>query len=143
MSDVPERVQFDTKIAVVVRDDLESWQACNVTAFMVAGVAATAPETVGAAYEDGSGNRCLPMFRQPVLVYGASAEQLRRTYERAMRRAVPIAIYTEELFGTYHDIANRAAVAAVPAGALNLVGLALHAERRVVNKIVDGLAFLR
>jgi hypothetical protein len=36
-----------------------------------------------------------------------------------------------------------AAVAAVPAGALNLVGLVLHAERRAVDTIVDGLAILR
>jgi hypothetical protein len=138
-----ERVQFDTRIAVVVRDDLAAWQACNVTAFMVAGIAATAPETIGEEYRDGSGNSYLPMFRQPVLVYGATAAGLRGTYERAMRREVRVAIYTEELFTTYDDAANRAAVAAVPAEALNLAGLALHADRRAIGKIVDGLAFLR
>ena len=143
MTEIPARIQFDTKIAVVVRDDLATWQACNVTTFMVAGIAATAPETIGEEYQDGSGNRYLPMFRQPVLVYSATAAELRRTWERAQRRDVRCAIYTEDLFTTYHDEANRAAVAAVPADALNLVGLALHTERRAIDKIVDGLAFLK
>ncbi|HYI15933.1 MAG TPA: DUF2000 family protein [Thermomicrobiales bacterium] len=142
MTVVPDRITFDTKIAVVVRDDLATWQACNVTAFTVAGIAATTPETIGEEYEDGSGQRYLPMFRQPVLVYSASAAELRRTHERAVRRNVRAAIYTEDLFTTYYDAANRAAVAAVPTDALNLVGLALHAERRVVDKIVAGLSFL-
>jgi hypothetical protein len=29
---------FDTKVAVVVRDDLETWQRMNVTAFLVSGM---------------------------------------------------------------------------------------------------------
>lgn len=32
---------FDTKIAVLLRDDLASWQRLNVTAFLVSGLAAT------------------------------------------------------------------------------------------------------
>jgi len=143
MTEIPDRIPFDTKIAVVVRDDLATWQACNVTAFTVAGIAATAPETIGEEYQDGSGNRYLPMFRQPVLIYSASAAELRRTWERALRRDARCAIYTEDLFTTYHDEANRAAVAAVPSDALNLVGLSLYAERRTVDKIVDGLSFLK
>ncbi|SFQ39113.1 Protein of unknown function [Amycolatopsis rubida] len=31
--------RFDTKIAVLLRDDLASWQRLNVTAFLVSGVA--------------------------------------------------------------------------------------------------------
>ena len=30
--------QFDTKVAVVVRDDLATWQRLNVTAFLISGV---------------------------------------------------------------------------------------------------------
>jgi hypothetical protein len=50
------------------------------------------------------------------------------------------AIYTKELFSTGHDAANRAAVAAMPTDALDLVGLALHAERKAVDSAVKGLA---
>ena len=132
-------MQFDTKIAVVLRDDLAVWQKANVTAFLVSGIAGTAPETVGEPYVDGSGNRYLPMFRQPVLVYGSDGAGLRRAYERALSRGIELAIYTNELFTTGHDGANRAAVAAVPAEELDLVGIALRAERKLVDKVVDRL----
>ena len=33
------KVQFDTKIAVVVRQDLAVWQKLNVTAFTISGIA--------------------------------------------------------------------------------------------------------
>lgn len=132
-------VQFATRIAVVLRDDLAVWQKANVTAFLVSGIAGTAPKTVGLPYADASGNRYLPMFRQPVLIYVADADALRRAYERAMQREVELAIYTQELFTTGHDEANRAAVAAVPAEGLDLVGIAMRADRKLVDKVVDRL----
>jgi hypothetical protein len=46
-------MQFDTKIAVVIRSDLEAWQKLNVAAFLAGGIAAAFPECVGDAYEDG------------------------------------------------------------------------------------------
>jgi hypothetical protein len=134
-------VQFDTKIAVVLRDDLAVWQAVNVTAFVVSGIAGTVPGVVGEPYRDGSGNEYLPMFVQPVLVYQADAAGVRRAYERAVSRGVTPAIYTRELFETGHDEANRAAVAAVAADELDLVGIALRAERKTVDKVVDRLRF--
>lgn len=134
-------MQFETKIAVVLRDDLAGWQETNVTAFLVSGIAATVPGVVGEPYADASGNEYLPMFVQPVLVYQADAAGLRRAYERAMSRGVTPAIYTHELFATGHDEANRAAVAAVAADDLDLVGVAVRAERKVVDKIVDRLRF--
>jgi hypothetical protein len=132
-------MRFDTKIAVVLRDDLAVWQKANVTAFLVSGIAATAPETVGERYSDASGNSYLPMFRQPVWVLVADAAGLRRAYDRAMQREVELAIYTHELFATGHDDANRAAVAAVPAEKLDLVGIAMRADRKLVDKVVDKL----
>ena len=35
------------------------WQKLNVTAFLVAGIAAAAPENIGNQYEDGSDNKCM------------------------------------------------------------------------------------
>jgi hypothetical protein len=132
-------MQFDTKLVVVLRDDLEVWQKANVTAFLVSGIAGTDPGTVGEAYVDGSGVRYLPMFRQPVLVYAADAPGLRRAYERARAREVELAIYTRELFATGHDEANRDAVAAVPSAELDLVGIAFRAERKTADKVLDRL----
>jgi hypothetical protein len=134
-------MQFDTKIAVILRDDLAVWQRTNVTAFLVSGIAGTVPGVVGEPYRDASGNEYLPMFVQPVLIYEADGAALRRAYERAMSRGLTPAIYTRELFETGHDEANRAAVAAVPADDLDLVGLAFRAERKAVDKVVDRLRF--
>jgi hypothetical protein len=134
-------VQFDTKIAVVLRDDLVTWQKTNVTAFLVSGIAGTVPDVVGEPYRDGSGNEYLPMFVQPVLVYEADAQALRRAFERAVSRGVTPAVYTQELFATNHDEANRAEVAKVAAENLDLVGIAFRAERKTVDKIVDRLRF--
>ena len=132
-------MQFDTKIAIVLRDDLAGWQKANVTAFLVSGIAATVDGVVGEPYRDGSGNDYLPMFRQPVLVFGGDRAAIRRAYERAMQRDVELAVFTHDLFSTSHDEANRAAVAAVAEADLDLVGIAFRAERKTVDKVVDRL----
>ena len=134
-------MQFDTKIAVVLLDDLAVWQKTNVTAFLVSGIAGTVPGVVGKPYRDATGNEYLPMFVQPVLVYEADGDAIRRAYERAMSRGVTPAVYTRDLFETNHDDANRAAVAVVAADDLDLVGIAVRAERKTVDKIVDRLRF--
>jgi len=134
-------MQFDTKIAVVIRADLEPWQKLNVASFLAGGVAAAFPECIGDAYEDGSGTPYLALIGQPILIYGADRAALSRALERALARNVTPALYTEDMFATTHDAANRAAVKAVGRGDLNLVGLALRAERKVVDKILDGLKF--
>jgi hypothetical protein len=132
-------MQFDTKLVVVLRDDLLVWQKANVTAFLVSGIAGSDPATVGEPYVDGSGVEYLPMFRQPVLVYGADAAGLRRAYARARSGEVELAIYTHDLFATGHDEANRAAVAAVASDELDLVGIAFRAERKTADKVLDKL----
>jgi hypothetical protein len=134
-------VQFDTKIVVVLRDDLVAWQKINAAAFLVSGIAGTVDGVVGEPYRDGSGEEYLPMFVQPVLVYEADRSALRRAFERARGRGVTPAIYTHELFTTNHDDANRAAVARFPTADLDLVGIAFRAERKTVDKIVDRLRF--
>jgi hypothetical protein len=134
-------LQFDTKIAVVLRDDLAGWQKINAAAFLVSGIAGTVDGVVGEPYRDASGNDYLPMFVQPVFVYQADHGALRRAFERARSRGVMPAVYTQELFTTNHDEANRAAVAAVPTAELELVGIAFRADRKNVDKIVDCLRF--
>ncbi len=131
-------MRFDTKIAIVVREDLETWQKLNVTAFLSAAIGAASDGVIGEPYEDGSGHKYLAMLVQPVMVFRASAEQIRAAYERAVARDARLAIFTEELFATDNDVDNRAAVAVVPTAELRLVGLALHEDRRVVDKVLRG-----
>jgi len=132
-------VRFDTKIAVIVRADLPVWQRLNMVAFVASGIATSEADIVGEPYEDASGVRYLPMFRQPVLVFSATGEQLRATYKRARGRELPMAVFTDELFITGHDEANRAAVRAVASDDLRLAGIALRARRKQVDSVVKGL----
>jgi hypothetical protein len=136
-------MRFDTKIAIAVRDDLAIWQKLNVTAFLASGLGTALPEVIGQPYQDHSGHQYLPMFRQPVLVYAGSAEQLSAVHRRALARELATAIYTEELFKTGNDDDNRAAVAAVPGSELNLAGLAIYGRRNDVDKIIKGLPLHR
>ena len=131
---------FSTKIAVVLRDDLELWQKLNVTAFTVSGIAGTTEGILGEAYEDADGATYLPMIVQPILIYEAGAEKLRTIYTRARSREVRFSIFTEDLFATPDDEANRAAVKAVKSDDLALVGLALRADRGVIDKIFKGVS---
>jgi len=139
MSEPP--VKFATKIAIVIRNDLETWQKLNVAAFLSSGIAAAFPASIGASYEDASGTHYHALLGEPILIYGADRAALARALERALARNVKAALYTEEMFATTHDAANRAAVKTVLRTELNLVGLAFRAERKLIDKIVDGLKF--
>src|ERR1700738_3723512 len=134
-------MQFDTKIAVVIRTDLEVWQKLNVAAFLPSGIAAAFSECIGEPYQDGSGTQYLSLIGQPILIYGADRPALAPALARALARHGQPAVYTEDMFKTTHDAANREVVKAVIRAELNLVGLAMRAERKVIDKIVDGLKF--
>lgn len=129
----------ETKIAVVVRDDLAVWQKLNLTAFAVSGIGARHPELIGLPYEDASGEKYLPMFGHPVLVFAANAERLRRAFDRAHSRGLTLSVYTDDLFVTGNDVDNRAAVAAVHTVDLRLAGFAVVGDRRSIDKALDKL----
>ena len=130
-------MRFPTKIAVAVRDDLETWQRVNVTAFLASAVAGAHPAALGEPYEDGSGNQYLPMFREPVLVYAGPPASLERCRTRALARGLAAAIYTVEMFGTDNDDDNRAVVRAATADRLDLAGVAVYGERAAVDRVFD------
>jgi len=130
---------FDTKIAILVRADLATWQKLNVTAFLAGGLVGSYPELPGETYRDGSGQLYGPLIRQPILVFTADGAGLARSLRRALDRNLRPSIYTSQLFATGNDRDNRAAVAALATEALDLVGLALHADRKEVDKVVKGL----
>jgi len=131
---------FDTEVAVAVREDLEVWQRVNVAAFLISGVVADAgAAAIGEDYRDADGNRYLALLVQPVIVLEAGPAKLKTVRERARRRGVPIALYTWEMFTTGHDAANRAAVKAVAGDDLDIVGIALRAPHRDADAVLRGL----
>ena len=130
-------MHFDTKIAVLLRDDLAGWHRLNVTAFLASGIAAN-PDLLGEPYADADATAYLPMFRQPVLVFSGDRDVLTAAHTRAVGRGMPTAVFTADLFATGHDEANRAAVAAVARAELDLVGIAVHGPRNAVDKVLRG-----
>jgi len=131
----------DRKIALIIRLDLAPWQKMNVTAFLASGVVAEHPEIIGAPYEDGDGTLYARLSGTPILIYGGEGPALNRALERALARAIRPALYTEEMFKTGNDDDNRAVVKAVKRADMKLAGLAVLGERKIVDKILDGLKF--
>jgi hypothetical protein len=136
--DMRDGIRFDTKIAVLVRDDLESWQRLNVTAFLVSGIVAAYPQLIGEPYEDADGTPYLALLGQPVVVLEADAATLKAAHARALSRELPMSVYTREMFSTGNDLANRAVVRAVASDDLDLVGIAMHGPKNGVDKTVKG-----
>lgn len=131
-------VRFDTKIAVLLRDDLETWQRLNVTAFLVSGLGTAVPDVIGEPYADADDTPYLPMLRQPVMVFEGSKELLTTAHTRAVGRGVTLSVFTSDLFATGNDRDNRAAVRAVRRDGMDLVGMAVHGPRNAVDKIFKG-----
>nr|WP_230422330.1 DUF2000 domain-containing protein [Catenulispora pinistramenti] len=133
-------VRFDTKIAVLLRDDLAGWQRLNVTAFLVSGIGTAHPEVMGEAYEDADGTRYLSEFRQPVLVFEGGKELLTAARSKALARELDVSVFTMDMFSTGHDAANQAAVRAVGGDDLDLVGIAVYGAKNAVDKAFKGAA---
>lgn len=132
-------MQQKTKIAVVVRDDLATWQRLNVAAFVASGMGTRHPELIGSDYQDATGVEYLPKFVHPVVVYVAGAEETRAAHRNAVDRGLTVGVYTEEMFATGNDVDNRAVVAAVPTDKLAVVGIAVYGGRNAVDKALKGL----
>ena len=75
-------VDFDTKIKVILRNDLEPWQELNVTAFLMSGIAGT-QNIIGEPYEDGDGVKYLPMSQQPIMILSAGGDKLKEVLKKA------------------------------------------------------------
>ncbi|MGC4391984.1 DUF2000 family protein [Agrobacterium sp. M50-1] len=129
---------FDTKIAVILRDDLAVWQKLNVTAFLMSGIVAQTKEIIGEPYRDGAGNVYNPLSIQPIVVMATDQEALRKIHQRSLERNVTTSLYIEEMFATGHDVANRQVFSEFSPDNAKVVGMALRADKKIVDKITKG-----
>ena len=129
---------FDTKVALLVLDELAVWQKLNVTAFLATGIAGAASEAMGEPYEDAAGRQHARLLGQPMLVFAATPEVLQRAWQQGIKRGLMRAAYVRAMFSTGHDAANREAFRAEPADAPDLVGLALRGPKQDVDKATKG-----
>ena len=131
-------MMFDTKVAILVLDDLLVWQKLNITAFLASGVAGAAPEAMGEPYQDAAGRQHARLLGQPILIFAARPEGLLRAYRFGIERGLTRAAYIRAMFSTGYDAANRAAFQAEPADAPDLVGVALRGPKKDVDKATKG-----
>jgi hypothetical protein len=131
-------MQFDTKVAILVLDDLATWQKLNVTAFLATGIAAAAPEALGEPYQDSLGRNHARMLGQPMLIFAAKPKGLLRAWRVGIERGLTTAGYVRAMFATGHDAANRAAFLAEPPDAPDLVGFALRGLKKDVDRATKG-----
>ncbi len=129
---------FDTKFAIILRDDLAVWQKLNVAAFLATGIAAQQPEIMGQSYRDREGNAFNSMSTQPIVVMAADHETIGKIHKRALERGVQTSAYVEEMFSTGHDAANREMFARFGPDDAKIAGLAVRAGKKIVDKITKG-----
>ena len=74
-------------------------------------------------------------------VYGAKCpETVGELLQKGLfSEGLAVSIYTEELFETFDDEANRASVAGYQAQELNLVGIGLRGKKNKVDRLTKGL----
>ncbi len=131
---------FDTKVTIVVRGDLATWQRLNVVAFLASGIAASAPDMIGQPYVDAAGTTYGAMLVQPMMIYEADLLQLQSVRSKAVERQLTVVPYVFSMFATSNDEENRQAFLAEDASAPNLVGLAVRGPKNAVDKAVKGLS---
>jgi hypothetical protein len=134
---------FDTKVALIVRDDLAVWQRLNVAAFLATGIASAAPDAMGEPYVDANGHRYGNMLGQPMLVFEADLAGLRAAHRVGIERQVTMLPYVFAMFATGHDEANRQVFLVENPDSMNLVGLALRGPKKAVDKATKGLSLHR
>ena len=131
-------MDFSTKFAIVVADDLAQWQKLNVISFLTSGIIGEAPEIIGEAYRDGSSKQYSALCIQPAVILKSSRERLHTFLQRAHTRDIKAALYIEDMFETGHDEANRLSVLNYETSELPLVGIAIRAEKKAVDKVFKG-----
>ena len=131
-------MNFDTKIAVVIDENLAVWQKLNVTAFLTSGIIAWHEGMTGQQYEDASGKTYSPLCIQPIMIMKTNREKLKTILNRATKREMPISIYIEDMFSTGFDEANRETVSQYSSENLPLVGVGVRGERKTIDKVIKG-----
>lgn len=131
---------YENKIALVIKNDLQSWQKLNVASFLASSIAIKFPDTHGKEFINASGTVYLPFIKHPILIYKAESEaEMKRAFNRANERELAIGIYTEPLFATKNEGENHIEIAKHTDENQILVGIAIYGESKKVSKALDGL----
>jgi hypothetical protein len=135
-------MDFQNKIAIVIKNDLLDWQKLNVASFLASSVAIKFPETHGKSFINASNTQFLPFIKQPIIIYKADEQaQIKRAFNRAKQRELNIGVYTKPLFETKNEDENLIEISKTSDENQELVGIVIYGENRKVNKALNGLKF--
>lgn len=135
-------MEFENKIAIVIKNDLLNWQKLNVASFLASSVAIKFPETHGKSFINASKSEYLPFIKHPILIYQADDQaQIDRAFSRAKQRELSIGIYTDSLFSTKNEDENHIEMGKLTDENQTIVGIIIYGENRKVNKALNGLKF--
>lgn len=129
---------FDTKIVVVIDENLAVWQKLNVSAFLTSGIIASHEEMIGQQYKDASGKTYSPLCVQPIMILKTNREKLKTILIRANKQDILTSIYIEDMFATGFDEANRQAVSLYITEELPLVGIAMRGDKKYIDRVIKG-----
>ncbi len=133
---------YNNKIAIIIKNDLQSWQKLNVASFLASSIAIRFPNTHGKEFINASGATYLPFIKHPILIFKAENEiEIKRAFNRAKERGLYIGIYTEPLFATKNEEENHIEIAKYTDENQVLIGLAIYGENKKVDKALHGLKF--
>lgn len=132
---------YDKKIAIIILDDLLSWQKLNVTGFLASSVAVENPEIHGSKFTNASGDTHNAFIKNPLLIYKSNQAQLNKAYKRAKERDLQVGIYTRPLFATKGEEENLELVSKFGNDDQELVGVVIFGENKLVDKAIKGLKF--
>ena len=105
---------FDTKIAIVRRNDLAMWQKLNVTAFLTSGIVGANPGILGEPYEDAAGNTYSPLVIQPIIVLSAGRDGIQTIWSSPRQKDIHTASrclgHDRLACGPNGEVRNRVAI---------------------------------
>ncbi|MCP9313759.1 DUF2000 domain-containing protein [Liquorilactobacillus satsumensis] len=129
---------MDKKIALILNETLENWQACNVSAFLGSGIT---DEFKGTNYMDQENNQYVSLLTEPIAVYVASKNHMQRSLLRGNNRDVKVGVFSFDMFNTFNDRDNRQTIASKTSEEINAAGLIIFGNKKEVDKVVRGLHF--
>lgn len=63
---------------------------------------------------------------------------MRKIHMKSLERGITTSLYVEEMFSTGHDAANRDVFSNFTPESANVVGIAIRAEKKIVENLVKG-----
>ena len=73
-----------------------------------------------------------------MIVLAADQATISNIHRRSLERDIKTCLYIEEMFSTGHDAANRAVFAQFAPDDAKVVGIAMRADKKLVDKITKG-----